>query len=225
MVLPIKYLVLIAFSLFLGFLSAIPVGAVQLEVAKKAINGYLTHALAVAFGSATSDFIYGVLTLFGLGNFLLHKESQIFIYIVGIAVLCYLLYKTFKEYRHEYDPSENPLVYKKRISFLTGFSIAITNPGIIIWWIIGFKLLADLELFAVINPAVKMMFIASSCAGLGGYLICIALVLHRMHKTFPDKYIDRMNIVVMILFVILIAYFSLKLFSIIFNRGALAATF
>jgi threonine/homoserine/homoserine lactone efflux protein len=223
MAISVKYLVLIAFSLFLGFLSAIPVGAVQLEVARKALNGYLSHAMAVAFGSATSDFIYGVLTLFGFGNFLLHKESQIFIYVVGIAVLCFLFYRSFREFRHEYDPSDSPLVYKKRISFLTGFSIAITNPGIIIWWIIGFKLLADLDLFAVAQPSIKLIFILSSVAGLGGYLMCIAIFLHRMHKAVPDKYIDRMNIVVMVLFVILIAYFSLKLLSIILNRNLLAA--
>ena len=43
-----KFAVLIGFSMFLGFLSAIPVGAVQVDVAKKAINGHLLPALAVA---------------------------------------------------------------------------------------------------------------------------------------------------------------------------------
>lgn len=220
-----KYAAVVGFGLVLGFLSAIPVGAVQLEVAKKAMNGQIFHAIAVAIGSATSDFIYGMLTLFGLGGFLLHRKWQIFIYLVGIVVLCYLLYRTLREYRHEYDPAESPLVYKKRLSFLTGLTIAITNPGIIIWWIIGFKLFLDLQLFSVITPSIKMIFVLSGCAGLGGYLICIALLLHRMYKSFPDKWIDRMNIIVMVLFALLIGYFSLKLYSIVFNKSFLLSAF
>ncbi len=112
-----KFVVLIGFSMFLGFLSAIPVGAVQVDVAKKAINGHLLPALAVAAGSVTSDFIYGTMTLFGIGHFLVLKQSQIVIYSLGILVLSFLLYRSYQEYRHVCHPEDSPLVYKKRFSF------------------------------------------------------------------------------------------------------------
>lgn len=213
----LKYATLIGFSLFIGFLSAIPVGAVQVEVAKKAINGHLMPAIAVALGSATSDFIYGILTLFGLGDFLLYKNSQIIIYGVGIAVLGFLLVHSIREYRCNVQKSEFPLIYKKRISFLTGFTIAVTNPGMILWWIIGFKLFIDLGLFTVITPGIKLSFIMATCTGLGGYLIFIAHVFHRMQKSFPQKYIDRMQIVLIVLLSVLLAYFAFTLVSVIFN--------
>jgi threonine/homoserine/homoserine lactone efflux protein len=212
-----KFAVLIGFSMFLGFLSAIPVGAVQVDVAKKAINGHLLPALAVAAGSVTSDFIYGTLTLFGIGHFLVLKQSQIIIYSLGILVLSFLLYRSYQEYRHVCHPEDSPLVYKKRFSFLTGFSIAITNPGIIIWWIIGFKLFIDLSVFTEITPSIKLLFILGGCAGLGGYLIFIAHILHRMGKAFPEKYINRMQVGLMVLLVVLIGYFGWQLFSIAFN--------
>lgn len=212
-----KFAVLIGFSMFLGFLSAIPVGAVQVDVAKKAINGHLLPALAVVAGSVTSDFIYGTLTLFGIGRFLVLKQSQIIIYSLGILVLSFLLYRSYREYRHVCHPENSPLAYKKRLSFLTGFSIAITNPGIIIWWIIGFKLFIDMSVFTEITPSIKMLFIVGGCAGLGGYLIFIAHVLHRMGRAFPEKWINRMQVGLLILLVGLIIYFGSQLFSIAFN--------
>ncbi len=213
----LKSLLLVVFGLIMGFLSSIPVGAVQLEVAKKAINGHLMPAIAIALGSATSDFIYGVLTLYGLGGFLFHKSFKIGVYILGIIVLLFLFLRSLKEYRGGFVQYEKRLVYKKRISFFTGFTIAITNPGMIIWWIIGFKLFLDLEIFTVITPVIKMTFILSGCAGLAGYLIFIATMLNMMQQSVSKKFLHRMNIYLLIFLCILILYFIFKLISVIFN--------
>jgi threonine/homoserine/homoserine lactone efflux protein len=76
----LKLAATVVFGVILGFLSSIPVGAVQLEVIKRTINGQKKPAIATALGSATSDLIYGLLALFGLGDFLLHKDFQLLIY-------------------------------------------------------------------------------------------------------------------------------------------------
>jgi threonine/homoserine/homoserine lactone efflux protein len=213
----LNYFLLIIIALIMGFLSSIPVGAVQLEVAKKAINGHLVPAIAIAIGSATSDLIYGVLTLYGLGEFLFHKQFKIGVYILGIIVLLFLFFRTLLEYKRGIIQYEKRLVYKKRISFFTGFTIAITNPGMIIWWIIGFKIFIDFELFETITPLIKMIFIISGCVGLVGYLIFIATILNRMKQSVSKKFLHRMNIYLLILLGILIIYFIFKLLSVIFN--------
>ncbi len=212
-----KFLLLIIIGLIMGFLSSIPVGGVQLEVAKKALNGHLVPAIAIAVGSAASDFLYGVLTLFGLGGFLFHKEFQIGLYILGIIVLLFLFFRSFNEYRSGSFHYEKRLVYKKRMSFFTGFTIAVTNPGMIIWWIIGFKIFLDFELFDAITPLIKSIFIISGCLGLTGYLIFIATMLNKMKKSVSEKFLNRMNICLLVLLGILIFYFIFKLISIIFN--------
>lgn len=221
----IYFIFTIIFGLFLGFLSAIPIGAVQLEVAKKAINGHLWPAIAIALGSATSDCLYGVLTLFGLSTFLLLREFQISVYVVGICVLSFLLYRSFQEYNHIPHPTDHPLIYKKRLSFLTGFTIAVTNPAIIIWWLIGFRLYMDIGVFTQITVPIKLLFIISGCTGLGGYLIFIAHMLHKIHKTFPEKYLDMMQIALMVLLLGFICYFSYKLYSVIFHYHSAATSF
>lgn len=210
-------LLLVVIGLIMGFISSIPVGAVQLEVAKKAINGHLMPAIAIAIGSATSDLIYGVLTLFGLGGFLFHKEFKIGVYILGIVVLLFLFLRSLREHRRGIIQYDKRLVYKKRISFFTGFTIAITNPGMIIWWIIGFKIFIDLNLFETITPLIKVVFILSGCAGLVGYLIFIATMLNKLKQSVSKKFLHRMNIYLLIFLCILTLYFIFKLISVIFN--------
>jgi len=216
-ILYIKLIVVVIFGLFLGFLSAIPVGAVQLEVAKKALNGHLKPAIAIAMGSATSDMIYGLLTLFGLGHFLSNKKFQIIVYVLGIIVLAFIFSRSFKEYTQKITKHETHLVFKKKISFLTGFTIAITNPGMVIWWIVGYRLFIDLSLFPEVNTPIKMLFVLSGCSGLSGYLVFIAHALDRMKKSVSDNFLHRMNLVLMILLTVLIVYFIAKLTSVAFN--------
>lgn len=214
----LKILILVLFGLWLGFLSAIPIGAVQLEVAKKALNGHLRPAILTALGSATSDLIYGILALFSIGHFLHNEQFQVVIYLLGIIVLSFLLYHSVRDHNRSVSgTAENPLGRKTRLSYLSGFLIAITNPGIIIWWIVGYKLFLDLKLFAAINAPLKILFIISGCAGLGGYLVIIACLLHRMKKAFSEKFIHRMNLALIILLVIVIAYFSIKVISTLFR--------
>jgi threonine/homoserine/homoserine lactone efflux protein len=199
-------------GVLLGFISSIPVGAVQLEVIKKTINGHKKPAIATACGSATSDFIYGMLALFGLGGFLLHKDFQIVIYSLGIVVLSYLVLKSYRE-RDYMLHKERHIRYGKRLSFLTGFTIAITNPGMIIWWLVGFRLFADLNLFPVISAPVRALFIFSGAFGLCLYLTLVAVILHRFKKSFSEKFLYRTNIILMCILILLIIYFVAKLVS------------
>jgi len=211
-----KLFITYLFAFFMGLFSSIPVGAVQLQVIKKSINGNLRSAIATASGSATSDFIYGFLILFGLGSYLLDMRFQVFIYSLGIVVLCILAYRTIKE-RHYVLNNGDRNNRRGRFSYLSGITIAISNPGMIIWWIIGYRLYLDLNLFTQVGPGIKMLFIISGCLGLGGYLIFIAVLLHRMKESFQEHFIYNAHIVLTVILVGLIIYFAVKLVAIIFS--------
>ncbi len=211
-----KLIATVLFGTVLGFLTSIPVGAVQLEVIKKTINGHKKPAIATAMGSALSDLLYGLLALFGFGDFLLHKDFQVVIYCMGILVLSYLMYKSYQE-RDYMRHKEKRINYGKRLSFLTGFTIAVTNPGMIIWWFIGFKLFADLNIFTVMTPAIKALFVFSGAFGLALYLILEATILHRYKKSFSEKFLYKANTTLMVILIFLIFYFMTKLISLIFN--------
>ncbi len=150
-------------------------------------------------------------------DFLFHKKFMTGLYILGIIVLLFLFFRSLNEYRSGAVHYEKRLVYKKRMSFFTGFTIAVTNPGMIIWWIIGFKIFLDFELFETITPLIKIIFIISGCVGLTGYLVFIATMLNKMKQSVSKKFLKRMNICLLVLLGILITYFIFKLISIIFN--------
>jgi threonine/homoserine/homoserine lactone efflux protein len=212
----LKLIATVLFGVILGFLSSIPVGGVQIEVIKKTINGHKKPAIATALGSATSDLIYGLLALFGFGNYLLNKDFQLLIYSLGIVVLSYIMFKSFKDRSYAFDENKQ-IRYKKRFSFLTGFSIAITNPGMIIWWFVGFKLFVDLNMFTEITNAIKIIFVLSGVFGLALYLTLVAVILHRYQKSLSERFIYRANIFLFVILSILILYFIVKLLSLIFN--------
>lgn len=211
-----KLLLVVLFGILIGLISSIPVGAVQVEVIKKSIHGHLKPALAVAAGSATSDLLYGIFTLFGIGHFLFRRDFQIFVYSLGIIVLSIVLYRTIKD-RHPVLNKDVHKRYRKRYSFLTGFSIAVTNPGMIVWWIIGYKLFLDLNIFPVVTAPIKMLFIISGAAGLGGYFAIIAAILHRLKHSVSNTFLFRANIFLICLLAGLIGYFAYQMICLIFN--------
>ena len=215
-ILVLKLAATVAFGVLLGFLSSIPVGAVQLEVIKKTINGHKKPAIATAMGSATSDFLYGLLALLGFGNFLLHKDFQIATYSLGVVVLSWLVYKSYRE-RDYMLHTEKRIRYGKRLSFLTGFTIAITNPGMVIWWFVGFRLFADLNLFPEIGLPVRALFVFSGAFGLWLYLTLVAIILHKYQESLSEKFLYKANTFLMAILAVLILYFVAKLLNLCAN--------
>jgi threonine/homoserine/homoserine lactone efflux protein len=201
----------------MGFLSAIPVGAVQLQVIKKAIRGLRKPAIMIALGSGTSDLVYGILMLFGLGSILMSARFQFCFYLLGLAVLSFLLYHSIREYRHHVtaaDSANNGNKNGRSYGFITGFTLAITNPSIALWWIVGFKLFLDLGFFSEVTLILRLVFVISGVIGLVGYLLILVMIIHRRHRDIPDKVFRRMNLVLIVLFILLVVYFAYKMVSI-----------
>lgn len=203
----IGYLALVVLGLVSGFLSAIPIGAVQLQVIKKALKGHDRTALAIALGSGTSDLIYGVFTLFGLGGFMTSARFQICFYSLGIAVLSYLLYHSIHEHRNHIPGGNNGTVPERKTGFITGLTLAITNPSIVLWWIVAFKVAIDISPFTEATIPLRIIFILAGVAGLMGYLVILARIIHRIHRNLSDRVFHRMNMALIAVLIVVIGYF------------------
>jgi threonine/homoserine/homoserine lactone efflux protein len=212
----ISYAMVFFFGIALGFLSAIPIGAVQVHVVKKALHGFRNTAVAIALGSGTSDLIYGLLTLFGLGNFLMSARFQICFYFLGVVVLSFLLYRSIREHRHHvmgFNNSSEEKNNEHRYGFLTGFTLAIANPSMVLWWIVGFKVFLDLGLFYDVTIPLKIAFVLSGVTGLAGYLILQAMIINRIRHAISEKVFLRMNFALIIVLIAIILYFMYKAFQ------------
>jgi len=184
------YLFLLAVGL--GFITAIPVGGSQIEAAKRAIHGHLRAAWMVVLGSVSSDIMYGVIALFGIAPFLEVPWVMAVFSAAGAIVLWVLAYLTFKESKkpHHLRLDQNSLK-SKRWAYLTGFSLAVTNPPMILTWLYGATLAKHLGLATPFTGGLKALFIAGGALGLGGYLASLSALMYRFKHFIPMKAIGK----------------------------------
>lgn len=192
----------------MGFLAAIPIGATQIEIAKRSLNNQLPAALMVVLGSVSSDVMYGFFALFGVAPFL---ENQIVIgifKIVGAVILWILAFFTFREStKANIMDFTHPFLKNRRLSFFTGFSLALTNPVMVFWWLIGVQVARDLTLVNTFTPAISVSFLFFGGLGLASYLTVLAMVLHWVKRFFSNRVMQRIYFVLGIVLVVLSVYF------------------
>jgi len=183
---------LFALAMGLGFLTAIPVGGSQIEVAKRAIHGHLRSAGMVVLGSVSSDVMYGLISLYGLAPFLQVRWVMAAFNSAGAVVLWGLAFATLRESRklHHLEIELSSLRRKRR-AYITGFSLAVTNPQMILAWLYGVVLARHLGLANPFTDFLKAVFIAGGVIGLGSYLTVLALVLHRLKHFIPIRALGR----------------------------------
>jgi threonine/homoserine/homoserine lactone efflux protein len=184
------YLFLLAIGM--GFLAAIPIGGSQIEAAKRAIHGHLLAAWMVVLGSVTSDIMYGIIALFGIAPFLEHPDVSAVFNAVAAVLLWGLGILTLRESKKPHEVRlEQTSLKKKRWAYLTGFSLAATNPPMILTWIYGVALAKHLGLATPFPTNLKILFIAGGALGLGGYLGSLSVVMHRIKHFIPMKALGR----------------------------------
>jgi threonine/homoserine/homoserine lactone efflux protein len=176
----------------LGFVAAIPVGGSQIEACKRAICGHLGAAWAVVLGSVSSDIMYGIIALYGIAPFLEKPEVVVFFSALGAVVLWALAYLTIKMSRQPRRLQLNECALKsRRWAYFTGFSLAVTNPVMILTWLWGVSLAKHLGLAAPFPGRLKAIFIAGGAVGLAGYLSFLSFVMYRIKHFIPFKFLGR----------------------------------
>ncbi len=192
----------------MGFIAAIPIGATQIEIAKRSLNGHRRAAFMVVAGSVCSDVMYGFIALFGIAPFL---KSKIVIAVFGIAatlILLVLAYLTFRDGKKSEMPETNQSVLKNnKLSFITGFSLAITNPMMIFWWLIGTRIIRDLGLVSDFDANTSLLFLIAGGAGIGSYLSTLTNILHWAKKFISNKISKKVNYSLGITLIVLACYF------------------
>lgn len=195
----------------MGFFTAIPIGATQIEIAKRSLNNQLQAGLMVVLGSVSSDVMYGFIALFGVAPFLRNQMVIAIFKMVGAAILLILAFFTFRQNtKADIMNLTDSILKDKRLSFITGLSLALTNPVMIFWWLIGTQVVKDLELVNTFTPTLSASFLIFGGLGLASYLTTLALVLHWVKQFVSNKVMRRTYFVLGVVLVILSAYFLMS---------------
>lgn len=185
-----------------------PIGATQIEIAKRALNNHLRSAYMVAAGSVSSDVMYGAIALFGVAPFMENKTVVAIFGLAATAILWVLAYFTLRDGKDSNIIELNHATLKsKRISYVTGFSLAATNPMMIIWWLIGVKIIVDIGLVSRFDFNAALMFLVAGGAGLATYLLSLANVLHRVKNVISNATMKIVNRALGFVLILLSLYF------------------
>lgn len=187
-------IIIVIFAFLVGFLIAIPIGAVQIEVAKRAINNNLKSAYMVALGSVCSDIIYGMIASFSITSFLDDgkvKATLLFVSGILLAILSFLAFRdiikkniALSQFSHK----------AHHISIITGFTMSFTNPLMIVFWIVYVQFAYDVGIIPYYNTVYLLAFVLFSGMGLFGYLVLIAKILNRARKSLNPALVNKINI-------------------------------
>jgi threonine/homoserine/homoserine lactone efflux protein len=182
----VKLALLFSLAFATGFVAAIPVGGSQIEMAKRVLAGERLAGLMVVLGSVTSDMVYGIVALFGIAPFMEIRWVLGTFMALGAVLLWVLAWLTLKESTAPRDSwSGRQTMNGKRRSFATGFSLAFSNPPMIMTWLLGVTLARQLGLAEPFTAFAKSAFIAGGALGLGGYLGVLGVIIHRIKHVVP----------------------------------------
>ena len=202
------WFVFIAF--FMGFLTAIPVGAAQIEIAKRSLSNHLWAAYMVALGTVSSDVMYGFIAMFGIAPYLEKKAVVAIFGFFATAVLLLLAFFTLKNNGAGIVDLRRPALKSKKLSLAIGFMIAAANPMMIVWWLIGEKLIRELGLINNFTTNTVLLFLASAGLGILSYLIAISNILYWSKKFISNAMMKKINYGLGLALVLMAFYFLIS---------------
>lgn len=203
-------LVLFILSAFaMGFIAAIPIGATQLEIARRSLRGYYVSALMLVAGSVLSDSLYGVIAFFGIAPFLQDKGVIAMFRIVNAIILIGLGFWAFRESKvfSIEDKLAGRVLSRRHLSFITGFLLAVTNPLMIFWWLTGARIIMDAGIIKQLSVTDIIIFLAAGSLGIGSYLTVLAFGVYKAKKFLSSRGIRKLTSVFAVILFLLAGYF------------------
>ena len=196
----------------MGFVTAIPVGPTQLEIARRSLNGYFSSALMIIVGQLISDLMYGSIALFGIAPFLQHPKVVAIFWILNAIILVVLAIWTIRQNNYSPENLEQARIRLRKhdVAFFVGFSLAITNPLMIVWWLLGARILIDVGLVVKYTVVENIIFLVAGGLGLGSYLALLAFIVFKAKGFLSEHTIKRITLIFSVFLLGLAAYIGVR---------------
>lgn len=201
----------------MGFFTAIPVGATQIEIAKRSFAGHVGAALMIVLGSAISDVMYGFIAFFGIAPFLKEKIVMAIFWAAGSIILFLLGWHTLKNYRKTiHMDTQSGTLRHRGFSLMVGFSLAVTNPMMIFWWLTVADIEERIGLIKQFTTNTHLLFLLFGGLGIASYLVTLSFILKWAKKFLSEKTERKINVGLGILLLVLGFYFLFRFIQVYF---------
>lgn len=131
---------LIGNGIVLGLGAAIPIGPVNVEIARRTLRGGFAAGFALGCGAVSVDVTYAVLSSLSIGQVLNRPTVLWPMTILGTAFLLYLAFLSFrgawKDWNADPLTGAAPSVQSHGGGYLTGVTMTLLNPMTIGFWFV-----------------------------------------------------------------------------------------
>jgi threonine/homoserine/homoserine lactone efflux protein len=184
-------------NIILGLSLAAPIGPVNIEIIKSGLMTGFSPAFFIGLGAMTADALYLTLTYFGLSHLFMFPIAKLAIGIIGAAILFYLgamsIWEAFRKF--ELKASNK----SRKHAYLMGFSIAVSSPMTIVWWVGVFG-----SVLATASRPLTLLSCYSIILGAGLWVFSLSAVLQ-----FGKKYVNEKSLrVISVLAGLMLMYFA-----------------
>lgn len=178
------YVVLIGY--LLGLSLAAPPGPVNAVIMNESSKSTL-HGTSVGAGAMTADLSFLVILYFG--RVIIPEWTFKYLYLFGGLIMIYLSISVIRSRM----PSKTP-----KGNYLVGFSMGMTNPFQIIWWVtVGLFLIQRMSLFSIVG-----FFL-----GILTWIIAFPFSMHRIGSHYSPL-LRIFSFIVLIVFAAIMFYYS-----------------
>jgi len=202
------YTLFLIAAFFLGCLAAVPVGPVQIDVIRRAINSNLKTSFMVILGAFLADLLYGFIAFFGIAPFLKQEKVMAVFWLAGGLILGFLgtlsILHGVKDQKNVKPPEH---LKRKRWALMSGLTLSAANPVMMLWWLSGARIFQDIGLIEEFNTEIALSFLAAGSIGLASYLSGLSLFIYWAKKFITSKTLRRINIFFGILLILTALYF------------------
>ena len=134
---------LIAKGIALGLGAAVPIGPVNVQIARRTLRGGFGDGFVLGCGAVTADVIYAVMSSIGLGRVAEWEGVRWTLRVAGVALLAYLAVTCLRGEREAFrlDPvaaaSADAAPGTTISAYLTGLAMTLFNPMTLAFWFVA----------------------------------------------------------------------------------------
>ncbi len=171
----------------------------------------------VVAGSVLSDTAYGAIAFFGIAPFLSEPGVVAFFWAANAVILTAIGIFALRGNGQERieNRRENGTLQNPGIAFVTGLSLAVTNPMMIYWWLLGARLIIEVGLVRRFSPSESLLFLLAGSCGIATYLTLLTVGVYRAKRFLSQHLLHTVTAG------LAIALFGLALYSLIRSASTL----
>lgn len=117
-----------------GFVVALPIGAMSVEMTKQGLKQGFIHGWAVGLGGMTIDALLIIALFFGLASILALPYVQLPLWIIGALFLLYLAYDSIKNADQDITLAGEKTNKSFWHTYKNGLLVAV-SPGNLVFWV------------------------------------------------------------------------------------------